>query len=119
MVGPGCEPGWMPDGRVVWVSEDGGRERTGIFVSDANTGKIETLQDDDAPRGHEYFPTVTAEGRRLFWSACRPGQHAHTDFGSNYQIFSRRLPDGKPVRITFDGFNNRWPKLLNAAPVAP
>jgi hypothetical protein len=44
------------------------------------------------------------------WGACRPGEHGH--FDSNYQIFIRDLNGGVPVRITFDEFNNRWPKQI-------
>lgn len=109
-VGNGCEPGWFPDGRLAWVREGEARERTGIFVYDPARGTREALQDDDAPFGHEYFPTVTRDGQWLLWGACPPGQHEHVS--SNYQLFARRLPDGKPVRLTFDEFDNRWPKRL-------
>ena len=107
----GCEPGWFPDGkRIAWVRESGGRERTGIFQFELAGGRVAELQDADAPRGHEYFPVVSRDGRFLTWGACRPGEHDHTD--SNYQLFVRALPDGRPVRLTFDGFDNRWAKLV-------
>lgn len=112
-VGTGCEPGWFPDGRrVTWVREREMKERVGVCVRPIDGGDFAPLQDDDAPRGHEYFPTVTPDGRWLLWGSCRPGEHAHTDGASNYQLFARELPDGKPVRLTFDGFNNRWAKRL-------
>ncbi len=107
----GCEPGWTPDGRLTWVNEgDDTRERTGIFLYDPAAGKSVELQDADAPRGHEYFPTVTPDGAWLLWGACGPGEHEHVS--SNYQLFARRLSGGAPVRLTFDGFDNRWPKRL-------
>lgn len=114
-IGPGCEPGWFPDGlRATWVCETDMKERVGICMRPTQGGEAAALQDADAPRGHEYFPTVTSDGRFLMWGACRPGEHTHTDPTSNYQLFGRALPDGKPVRLTFDEFNNRWPKRLPA-----
>ncbi len=116
-VSDGCEGGWFCDGRrIVWIKDKGVRERTGIFEYDLQDGRISEIHDGDAPRGHEYFPTLAAEDAFLLWSACRPGEHDHLAAGSNYQIYGKRLPDGKAVRITFDAFNNRWPKLLKDVP---
>jgi Tol biopolymer transport system component len=107
----GCEAAWFSDSRkLAWVCERDAKERTGIFRYDLDARRIDALQDADAPRGHEYFPTVTPDDGYLLWSACREGEHEHTD--SNYQIFVRALPDGEPVRVTFDGFDDRWPKVL-------
>ncbi len=115
-LGAGCEPGWFPDGaRIVQVQEGGMRERTGIVARPAAGGEAAMLQDDDAPRGHEYFPVVTPDGRWLLWGACPPGRHNHLEPESNYQLFARALPDGEPVRLTFDGWSNRWAKRLPPA----
>ncbi len=111
-LGPGCEPGWFPDGRIVFIREDGMRQGTGISMRGIGPA-VETVHDEDEPLGHEYFPSVSRDGRWLMWSACRPGQHDHLNFASNYQIFLRRLPTGQAIRVTFDGWNNRWPKLVS------
>jgi uncharacterized protein (TIRG00374 family) len=113
-LGSGCEPSWFPDGqRIVFVREgDALRERTGIMQRRLDSLAEEVLVDQDAPLGHEYFPSVTPDGLWLLWGACRPGQHEHLDPSSNYQLFARRLPEGPIVRLTFDGWNNRWPKRL-------
>jgi hypothetical protein len=102
---------WFQDGRrVVHVAEKGARERAGIFAVDIVTGDRSEIQDDDAPRGHEYFPMLAGGDRYLLWGACREGEHDHID--SNYQLFARRLPDGPSIRLTFDRHNNRWPKPM-------
>lgn len=112
-LGAGCEPAWHPDGRrVVFIREGGMMQGTGIAIRAVDDGEPTVLLDLDAPLGHEYFPAITADGQWLMWGACRPGQHDHLAYESNYQIFIRRLPDGPPVRVTFDGWNNRWPKRL-------
>jgi len=90
------------------------KQGTGIAIRRVEEGEAETLLDQDVPLGHEYFPTITPDGEWLLWGACRPGQHDHLSYDSNYQIFLRRLPDGPVVRVTFDGWNNRWPKRLPA-----
>lgn len=113
-LGAGCEPGWFPDGRRVYcIRERGMKGGTGVVMRDADRdAELRPLHDGDEPFGKEYFPCVTPDGRWLLWSACRPGQHSHTDAASNYQIFARELPGGEPVRLTFDGWNNRWPRRL-------
>ncbi len=114
-IGSGCQPGWFPDGRrVVHIVERGMKASTGIVARDLPAGPAAVLQDDGDPLGHEYFPTVTSDGRWLLWGACRPGQHDHLSPKSNYQLFARALPDGAAVRLTFDGWNNRWPKRIPA-----
>lgn len=114
-LGAGCEPMWHPDGRhLIYIREGGMKQGTGIATRPVQKGEPQVLLDRDAPFGHEYFPAVTADGRWLLWGACRPGEHDHLSYKSNYQIFLRRLPDGTPIRITFDGWNNRWPKRVPA-----
>lgn len=108
----GCEASWFSDGRrLVWVNQDDSvKERTGLFQFDIVTRQITALQDAGAPRGHEYFPCITADDRFLLWGACREREHSHTD--SNYQLFAKNLTGGESVRLMFDGFDNRWPKWM-------
>jgi uncharacterized protein (TIRG00374 family) len=108
-IAKGCEPVFLPNDRqIAWIAQ--GRERTGIFAYDLNSKIKSEIEDADGPRGHEYFPSFTADGLFLLFSACRPEEHAHET--SNYQIFIKDLDSGERVRITFDAYTNRWPKYL-------
>lgn len=110
-LGAGCEPAWFPDSRrVAWVRERGARQGAGLFVRDPRGGEASELHDAGPPLGHEYFPTVSRDGRFLLWSACPEGQHAHES--ANYQIFAKDLASGAVARLTRDAYCNRWPKLL-------
>jgi Tol biopolymer transport system component len=110
-VGEGCEPVWFPDGRrLVWVKAKGVRQGSGLYVRDLENDTVEDVQDDGPPLGHEYFPSISGDGRFLLWAACPEGQHAHAT--SNYQIFVRDLVSGRVARLTTDTANNRWPKIL-------
>ncbi len=110
-VGDGCEPSWFPDSaHIIWIRERETKERTGIFRYDMSNDSKEVFHDSAAPWGHEYFSGISPDGRFLLWSACPPKQHDHET--SNYQIFAKNLGNGKVARVTFDGYNNRWPKVL-------
>jgi Tol biopolymer transport system component len=111
-VGKGCEPTFLPNGAVAWVKGQGALERSGIYLRDG--GRERPLQDVGAPRGHEYFPTITPDGRFLLYAASRPGEHSHES--ANYELFVKDLATGKIARLTFDGFTNRWPKWLPPRP---
>lgn len=109
-IAKGCEPGWFPDStRLAFIHKATAKERSGIFSIQRGSGEARELQDADAPRGHEYFPSVTSDGRYLLYSAARPREHDHIT--ANYQLFVRPLDSRDTVRITFDRFNNRWPTL--------
>ena len=109
----GCEPSWLDNGDVLWVSTTAVRERSGIYGYNPAQDRSYEVQDGDAPRGHEYFPTMTPDGKFLLFGACSPDQHSHED--SNYQLFIKAMDSGVVARLTFDAFNNRWPKLLMRA----
>lgn len=114
VIGKGCEPGWFPDStKIAFIHKATAKERSGVFGTRRGDKKIHVIQDADAPRGHEYFPTITPDGRFLLYSASRPREHDHIT--ANYQIFVLPLGTSAPVRITFDRFNNRWPTLLPVA----
>ena len=110
-VAQGCEPAWFPDsGKIAWIRQRDVRQGSGIFAWDMATGTTEEIQDADLPWGHEYFPTVSADGKYLLWGACPEGQHSHET--SRYQLFAKDLTSGRVTRLTDDLANNRWPKLL-------
>ena len=69
------------------------------------------MLDNDAPRGHEYFPSIL-EDRYIFYAASRPEEHDHAS--ANYQLYVHDLKAGWTARLTRDGFTNRWPKWIPA-----
>ncbi len=108
-VGKGCEPTWFPDGKsIVWIFDR--NRNTSIPHFDLATRVTKTLQDIGPPRGHEYFPVISSDGKYLLFSACRDGEHSHEK--ANYQIYIRPLDEDDPIRITFDEFTNRWASLF-------
>lgn len=107
----GCEPAWFSNSEeIAWIKTKNTRERSGLYRYQIASKAVTELQDGLPPRGHEYFPSLVANDSFLLYSSCREGEHSHLT--ANYQIFVKQLPDGKPVRITFDNHTNRWPKLL-------
>lgn len=110
-VGPGCEPTWFSNSeKIAWVSGVKAKERSGIAAYDIRTKKVSMVQDADAPRGHEYFPSLELKDKFLLYGAARPKEHKPTT--ANYQIFAKNIATGQVVRVTFDKYTNRWPKLL-------
>ncbi len=110
--GEGCQPVWSADpGRVYHVATTGMKERTGFLRSDLPEGKGRTVLDNDAPRGHEYFPSIL-EDRYIFYAASRPEEHDHAS--ANYQLYVHDLKAGWTARLTRDSFTNRWPRWIPA-----
>lgn len=107
----GCEPAWFPNNaELAWIKTTGTNERSGMYRYSIENSAATVLADYGPPRGHEYFPTVAADGKYLLFSSCREGEHSHIT--ANYQIFVKDIAADKRVRVTFDNFTNRWPKLL-------
>jgi uncharacterized protein (TIRG00374 family) len=109
-IGRGCEPTWFPDGKsLVWIN--GGTPDTAIKRFVIESGKRSLVFDMHEPRALEYFPSITRDGKFILFSlapASKQSNHEH----ANYQIYAMPLDGGDAVRITFDGHNNRWPKIL-------
>lgn len=109
MIAAGCEPAWFPDSnKLAVMKKTGARAGSGIMYYDRNSKQYDVLKDDAGPLGHEYFPTVTADGRFLLYSACPEDQHDHLT--ANYSIFVHDLQKDKTWQVTFDQSTNRWPK---------
>lgn len=110
-IGDGCEPCWYEHSdALAWIKSRETKGATGIYKLNRDTQTRVELQDSPPPRGHEYFPTVCAEDQLLLYAACRDIEHSH--IYSNYQLFVKNLTSQEVVRITFDTYTNRWPKLL-------
>lgn len=109
-IGEGCEPVFSEHPlKALWISPSG-NERTAVWQFTLANNTRQMLTDAQAPWGHEYFPTLAANGRFLLYAACPPGQHSHET--ANYQLFVADLTTHQCTRITFDGDTNRWPKYL-------
>ena len=109
-VGRGCEPAWFPDDKaLVWIGP--GSPGTSIRKYELDSGKTSVVQDTPPPRATEYFPSISRDGKYLFYSAAPHAREAgHST--SNYQIFVKPLDGRAAVRLTFDGYTNRWPSFV-------
>lgn len=107
-LGNGCQPVWSADpSRVYYVATSDMKERTGfqrLLLPGGDDKK--TVLDNDAPRGHEYFPSIYRD-RLIFYAASRPKEHDHDS--ANYQLYVHDLKGGWTARLTRDSFTNRWP----------
>lgn len=111
-LGAGCQPVWSADPvRVFYVATSGMKERTGFKRTLLPGGEAKTVLDNDAPRGHEYFPAIH-QNRYLFYGASRPEEHDHDS--ANYQLYVHDLKAGWTARLTRDAFTNRWPRFIPA-----
>jgi Tol biopolymer transport system component len=107
-----CEACWRPDTHsVLAIKKSSLWGRTGIYEYDGRSAKTPLkIQDDGPPFGHEYFPTVTRDGKFLLFSSCPIGEHDH--LSAHYQLFIRDLSTDVVTRVSFDEFTNRWPKPI-------
>ncbi len=111
-LGEGCQPVWSADPQQVYhVATTGMKERTGFLRTDLAEGKGRTVLDNEAPRGHEYFPAIFQD-RYIFYAASRIKEHDHDS--ANYQLYVHDLKAGWTARLTCDRFTNRWPRWIPA-----
>lgn len=108
-VGRGCEGVWNHDGSKIYYIAGGEWTGTSIWSAPRLAGKPQKYLSLSGLYRHVYFPSPSADGKYLLFSACPAGQHDH--FSANYQIFIKRLSDGKAARVTRNDFTDRWPKL--------
>ena len=112
-ISQGCEPAWFSNSdKVAIIRNVDVRQGSGIFAIGHRKSGTMPLHDAGEPRGHEYFPTISTDDRFALWASCRAGEHSHIT--ANYQLFVKELRTGRVARLTFDGFTNRWPKLLKS-----
>jgi uncharacterized protein (TIRG00374 family) len=110
-IGHGCEPVSHPDGeRIVWVSETGMKERSGFKAYSLSSKSATIYHDEDAPWGHEYFPSFSRDGSKFIFSASPPSQHSHES--AQYQLFLLNTETKQLTRLTNDQFTNRWGKFV-------
>jgi Tol biopolymer transport system component len=110
-IGKGCEPNWFSKSQnLVWVNTANVKDRSGLLKFSQADNQTSVLADDDAPWGHEYFPSLGQNDQFILYGACGSDGHSHID--SNYQIFVKNLVTGERARLTFDNYTNRWPSIL-------
>jgi Tol biopolymer transport system component len=110
-IGKGCEPNWFSKSQsLVWVNTANVKDRSGLSKLNQVDNQTSVLADDDAPWGHEYFPSLGQDDQFILYGACGSEGHSHID--SNYQIFVKNLVTGERARLTFDNYTNRWPSIL-------
>ena len=95
----GCEPRFSPDGRkVVYVGRRPRRDRSRILEHDLATGEERVLVDWPALN---YDPVYSPDGSEIAF--------ASTMARGVYEIYRRRLADGRSWRVTFAGGDARYP----------
>lgn len=118
-IGQGCEPApFKNELAAAWIRRDNVKAGSGIAKFELKTGESSILEDKgesfkNLGFGHEYFPSLTAGDKFLFYSACPSGQHSH--YTANYQLFIKDLSNSETVRLSFDKYTNRWPKYLGSS----
>ncbi len=106
----GCQTTWTPAGdSVVWIEARGnGGTRVARTWADGSRGNV--LMDLPGPYSHEYFPSLSDNGRWLVWGAAAEG-HEHDR--ADYEIFVWRIgtPWEEAVRLTYYSGNDQWPDI--------
>jgi Tol biopolymer transport system component len=90
--------------------ESEGHGGTRVMHTPVAGGRPEVLIDLPGAYSHEYFPTMTPDGRWLVWGAAAEG-HEHDR--ADYEIFVWRVgtPPESARRVTYSTSNDQWPDL--------
>jgi Tol biopolymer transport system component len=105
-----CQTLWAPglDG-LVWIQAQGeGGNR--VMRADAEGSNHQVLIDLHGSHAHEYFPSVSRDGRWLVWGATAQG-HEHDR--ADYEIFLWEIgtPAETTLRLTRHTGNDMWPDI--------
>ena len=105
-----CQTTWVPGtDDLLWVAPEGnGGTRIMHGAADGSSSRV--FMDLPGERSHEYFPTLSDDGRWLVWGATAEG-HEHDR--ANYEIYLWRTdrPWDQASRLTFYGGNDQWPDI--------
>jgi TolB protein len=98
MAAGGCEPRFMPDGRVCWVNRRYfGGSRSRLVALDLETREEEVLVDWPAMN---YDPAFSPDGTEIAFAS---------DITGEFAIYRQRLADGQAWRVTFGPGSARYP----------
>jgi hypothetical protein len=107
-----CQVTWVPGTRTaVWIEGSSGRGGTRVMKSDGPGTPESVLIDLPGEYSHEYFPTISRDGRWLTWGASAQG-HEHDR--ADYEIFAWHIGSSwsSAMRLTFSPGNDQWPELF-------
>jgi Tol biopolymer transport system component len=93
----GCEPRFMRDGRVCYVSRGHLGSTSRLVAHDLATGEEAVLVDWPAMN---YDPAFSPDGTEIAFAS---------NIGGNYAIYRQRLSDGQAWRVTFGPGDARYP----------
>lgn len=105
-----CQTDWGPGDRfIIWVGAQG-NGGTRIMKGTPDGREREVLIDLPGEISHEYFPTLSDDGRWLVWGASAGG-HEHDR--ADYEIFIWRVGTDweSAVRLTYYTGNDQWPDV--------
>lgn len=113
VVGGGCQLVWTPQEGMLCYVDHGGRQQNAIYGYDLGTQARTLWIDTDGEFSHEYFPSVSRDGRCIVFGASRGGRHDHEHDTSDYEIFLWKTgaPPGGAVRMTHHTGNDCWPDI--------
>jgi Tol biopolymer transport system component len=97
MASGGCEPRFMRDGRVCYVSRGHLRPTSRLVAHHLETGEEEVLVDWPAM---SYDPAFSPDGTEIAFAS---------NISGNYAIYRQRLSDGQAWRVTFGPGEARYP----------
>jgi Tol biopolymer transport system component len=101
-IGHGCQPNWSTSGKnIFWIADENAQHKTKVMKYDVQSGANTEIFDGLPPRG------VPQETHMVYSAARLESNYLKGD----YQVFLRDLQNQKSARLTFDSFNNRWPKF--------
>ncbi|MFQ5743032.1 MAG: TolB family protein [Acidobacteriota bacterium] len=105
-----CQPTWGPaDEFLLWVAL-GGSGGTRIMRGPPSQESPRVLIDLPGNYSHEYFPTISNDGRWLAWGAAAEG---HELDRADYEIFLWKIggPWERAMRLTHNTSNDNWPDI--------
>ncbi len=105
-----CQTTWIPGTYdLLWVEPEG-NGGTRIVRGSADGSGNATFMDLPGERSHEYFPTLSDDGRWLVWGATVEG-HEHDRADYEIYVWEVGTPWDAASRITYYTGNDQWPDV--------
>ena len=105
---------WTTDSSKLCYVDKGGRQKNMIYSVDLSSGERTPWIDLPGEFSHEYFPSLSNDGRYLVFGASRGGRDGHEHDSADYEIFLWEVgtPAEEAVRLTFHSGNDCWPDMF-------